>query len=107
MNIPWKLKSFIFMTIDILRFPSLLYFLQKNVTGRSRISSNRIDPIWERHKNILLKHKKTKYIFEFGAGKSLSQNIYLSTNVEKQLVVDLYPMIELGLVNQSIEFFIK
>ena len=59
MNIPWKLKSFAFKIIDLFNIPGLLYFLQKYVTGRSRIGKLSINPIWESHKNYLKQNSIT------------------------------------------------
>jgi predicted SAM-dependent methyltransferase len=98
MNVPWKLKSFIFSVIDFFDVPRILYFLQKYVSKRSRVENLSVSPIWKTHKKILRKYGATKIIFEFGAGKTLAQNLYLSDLVEKQIVVDLNPMIDLTLV---------
>jgi hypothetical protein len=99
MNIPFKLKSFIFSTIDFFDAHRILYFLQKHVTKRSRVEILSALPIWQTHKKYLQKYGTTKTLFEFGAGKTLAQNLYLSDIVEKQIVVDLNPMIDLALVN--------
>ena len=103
-NIPWKLKSKIFQIIDIFNMPSVLYFLQKNVTKRSRVKSLEVDEMWERHKKSLVKYSTTGLVFEFGAGKNLAQNIFLSGVVDQQLVVDLNAMIDLKLVNTARNF---
>jgi len=42
-------------------------------------------------------------VIEFGAGKSLAQNIYLSHMGIEQTCVDLNPMVDLDQVNQAIE----
>ena len=98
MNIPWKLKSFIFAVIDFFDAPRILYFLQKHVTRRSRVGNLIISPMWQNHKSYLKKYNATGQIFEFGAGKTLAQNLFLSDIIEKQVVVDLNPMIDLDLV---------
>jgi hypothetical protein len=103
MNIPWNLKSNIFSVIDFINAPALLYFLQKNVTKRARIDKLSISPIWKEHKKYLQKYSATGLIFEFGAGKSLAQNLFLSDVVDEQLVVDLNPMIDIELVETSRE----
>jgi SAM-dependent methyltransferase len=107
MNIPWKLKSHIFKFIEFLNSPSLLYFLQKNITKRSRIDKLTIHPAWIEHEKVLKKYAATEYIFEFGAGKNLMQNLFLSNFVEKQLIVDLNPMIDIDLVETSRYFLSK
>lgn len=81
--------------------PNVLYFLQKNVTGRSRVRNINISPNWSQHKHILQKHNATDFIFEFGAGKTLAQNLYLSNVIDNQLIVDLNPMLDFELVEQS------
>ena len=95
-SIPWKIKSLIFSFIDYLSLQKLLYFLQKYITKRSRINSLLYSSDWEMHKDALNKYKTKNVIFEFGAGKSLAQNLYLSNFVKKQFVVDLYPMLDLN-----------
>ena len=100
-SIPWKIKSLIFRVIEYLDVPKLLYFLQKFVTGRSRIASLVESSEWQMHKDALKKYETTNLLFEFGAGKSLIQNLYLSNWVKKQFVVDLYPMIDFKLVDSA------
>ena len=102
-SIPWKIKSLIFSFIDYLSLQNLLYFLQKNITKRSRIPSLLYSPDWEMHKDALNKYNTKNIVFEFGAGKSLVQNLYLSNFVKKQFVVDLYPMIDFELVDSELE----
>ena len=99
MNIPWKLKSSIFGLIDFFNAPSTLYFLQKYVTKRSKIGNIVISPAWEAHKRYLKKHGATENVFEFGAGKNLAQNFFMSDIITNQLVVDLNPMLDFELVN--------
>lgn len=97
MKIPWKLKSAIFAAIDLLSAPRLLYFLQKNVTKRSHIEILEAIESWKKHSSSLVKYDLRGTVFEFGAGKSLAQNLYLSGFVDKQIVVDLNPMVDLKL----------
>ena len=99
MNIAWKLKSSIFGLIDFFNAPNVLYFLQKYVTKGSKIRSFAISPIWEAHKKYLKQHSATENIFEFGAGKNLAQNLFISDIVKNQIVVDLNPMIDFELIN--------
>lgn len=106
-NIPWKFKSLIFSLIDFLNFPKLLYFFQKYLTKRSIINTSLDCKDYQIHKDTLKKYKTTNIIFEFGGGKSLGQNLYLSDFVKKQFVVDLYPMIDFELVNLHRENLLK
>lgn len=101
MHISWKLKSRIFALIDLLRAEPLLYVLQRYVTGRSRIISLPVNDAWIVHKEALDENGCTGFVFEFGAGKSLAQNLFLSTLVDRQLVVDLKPMLETKLADQA------
>ncbi len=52
-SMPWKIKSLIFNFIEYLNAPKLLYFLQKFVTGRSRINSLIDSSEWQMHKDAL------------------------------------------------------
>lgn len=101
MKIPWKFKSKIFAVIDFLNVPSVLYFLQKNVTKRSRITSLDVDDNWRLHRDSLAKYDCKNLVFEFGAGKSLAQNLYLSDIVAAQLVVDLNHMADIELIETA------
>ena len=106
-SIPWKIKSLIFSFIDYLSLQKLLYFLQKYITKRSRITSLLYSSDWEMHKDALNKYKTKNIVFEFGAGKSLVQNLFLSNFVKKQFVVDLYPMLDLELVDSEREILLQ
>lgn len=99
MNIPWKIKSSIFGLIEFFNIPRALYFIQKYGTRRTRVGVLSISPIWENHKEYLKKYGATASIFEFGAGKTLAQNLFLSDLVNTQIVVDINPMIDFELVN--------
>jgi SAM-dependent methyltransferase len=101
MNISWKIKSSIFGLIEFFNVPNALYFLQKYGTRRSRVGVLSISPNWENHKEYLKKYRATKSVFEFGAGKTLAQNLFLSDIVTNQIVVDLNPMIDFALVDNA------
>ena len=107
MLIPWKLKSKIFAFIDFFRLSHLLYFIQKYITGHSSRKSVRFNPLWELHKNSLIKYKTLNTVFEFGAGKSLVQNLYFTEIINKQILFDIKDMIDLDLVNLSQKFLIQ
>ena len=107
MYIPWKLKSRIFSLIDTFNAPPALYFLQKHITKRSRITKVSIDGNWVRHRESLIKYGCKDFVFEFGGGKSLAQNLFLSDEIDKQLVVDLNHMIDLELVNRAKELLVS
>tara|TARA_B100001093_G_scaffold519881_1_gene611086 strand:- start:1909 stop:2748 length:840 start_codon:yes stop_codon:yes gene_type:complete len=102
MNINWKLKSKIFSFISFFQLDNLLYFIQKNITKKSRIEINCIIDDWIYHQENLISMKSPS-IIEFGAGKNLSQNIFLSNFFSKQTLVDLNTMIDFQLVNSAIE----
>lgn len=100
MNIPWKLKSAIFRAIDRFGATGLLYWLQSNVTRRSRVQIGDGSPNWQTHREQLATLDRPS-VFEFGAGKSLQQNLYLSSYFGPQTVVDLFPMIDLRLADSA------
>ena len=86
------------LTLLLACLKALVLGEERNVTKRSRIGKLNIDPTWNFHKQNLKEYNAYGKVFEFGAGKSLAQNLYLSNTVNDQLVVDLNPMIELRLV---------
>lgn len=100
MKINWKIKSFIFFLVDKYKIYNFLYFIQKFVTRKSIIKIESINPKWIIHKNNLAS-LVTPTIIEFGAGKNLAQNIYLSQFVGSQLLVDIRSMLDIKLVNHS------
>ena len=100
MNINWKLKSFVFTLIDTFSMYKFLYFLQKRVTKNSVVNLDTSKDNWLTH----LEHIstiKSPNIIEFGAGKNLAQNIFLSYYVKAQTVVDLFPMLDLNQFNEA------
>jgi len=107
MNIPWKLKSGIFRIIDLFGVYFLVDFLQKYVTKRSVKKSQIFNSAWELHLNVINKYGPMRTLFEFGAGQSLAQNLYLSQAIEKQELVDLNCIIDLKLVENSRRFIDK
>ena len=100
MQINWKLKSFAFTIIDFFRIHGFLYFLQKHVTGRSSVEIGEVHENWRIHE-ANIKSLEAPRLFEFGAGKNLAQNIYLSRICQEQMVVDLNPMLDIEQVNES------
>ena len=101
MNIPWKIKSAIFRIIDVLRMQFLVDVLQKYVTKRSVQKSITYNPNWELHLNAINKFGPMTTLFEFGAGQSLAQNLFLSHAIETQELVDLNCILDLELVEKS------
>ena len=100
MSISWTLKSTIFRAIDRFDATGLLYWLQTNVTRRARLNIGAGSGNWQRHREHLAPLGRP-VVFEFGAGKSLQQNLYLSAFVGPQTVVDLFPMVDLALVDAA------
>ncbi len=106
-SIPWKLKSKIFSIIDFFNLSQILYYFQKFITRNSLKKSISFNPLWDFHKNNLIKYKKNGSIIEFGAGKSLGQNLYLSNIVKKQYLFDIKNMLDFDLVQKSQIFLAK
>jgi SAM-dependent methyltransferase len=102
MQVPWKLKSALYGILDFLKAEPLLYFCQKNVTRRARRPISEINPIWLKHQEVIRSLPTADVIiFEFGAGKDLAQNMFLSSVSVSQTVVDLNSMIDFGLVDAA------
>ncbi len=99
MNIPWKLKSAAFGLLD--RFPPrVLHLLQKHITRRSH---RPIGPSadWDFFAERIHRHGARRLV-EFGAGKDLAQNLFLARHIAHQAVVDIDPMLNLGLLNRAL-----
>lgn len=101
MRIPWKIKSSLFHFIDRYDLNSMLYFGQRYVTRRASTGVTGRSTDWERHRHSLQTLNATGLIFEFGAGKNLAQNLYLSAYVDRQLVVDINPMASVELIERA------
>lgn len=104
--IPWKLKSKVFSIIDQFNLSSISDFFQKYFLRYYYKKSLKFNPLWDFHKNNLLKYKKNGSIIEFGGGKSLGQNLYLSNFVKKQYILDIKNLIDFNLVKSS-QLFLK
>ena len=93
----WKIKVLSFWILYLL--PNrILYYFQHNITKRSINPILAIDDDWQFiYEKINENSKKLKRInlIEFGAGRNLAQNIFLSLKIKNlhQTVVDLNPMI--------------
>lgn len=107
MNINWRLKSFVFRVIDWFDAGWLLAFLQKHLTGNSLNKSFTFNSTWELHKEVLDKLSGPITIFEFGAGQSLIQNLYLYDPDRSQILYDINPLLDFNLVNNSINYLNK
>ena len=101
--INWKLKSFIYKILFFFKAHNILFFIQKKITKRANIDIFTIDNSWKYHlKN--LQYYDSKKILEFGAGKSLEQNIFLNYNFNSKLhqtVIDESNMLDIGLFNEA------
>ena len=95
MNIHWKLKSPAFRFLSLVP-RGTLYFVQRYITRRSKVNITSIPAEWEFHADMV-RETNSKTLVEFGAGKSLAQNIYLSSFLESQVVIDLFPMMEFSI----------
>jgi len=106
MNINWKLKSAAFRIMDRLNLHKSLYFLQKYVTRRSQIPVDGIQDDWERHNSVIKGISGPISLIEFGAGKTLRQNIFLYYENEggiNQTVVDIFDMLDLDLCQEAVD----
>jgi SAM-dependent methyltransferase len=100
-QINWRLKSLIYWFLYYIFFKKILFFIQKKITKRAYSSIGVMLYAYKLHFNSLKKYKSKK-ILEFGAGKSLEQNIYLSikfNNRINQTVIDIDKMIDFNLLN--------
>ena len=102
-QINWKTKSLFYKIFGFLKLKIFFYIIQKLVTKRSKINIKCVNKNWEMHSNNINKFQVNS-IVEFGAGKSLEQNIYFSyifDNKIKQTVIDINKMIDFALFNEA------
>lgn len=104
MQIDWRIKSLLFRVFQL--FPAdTLYFAQGHLTRRSCITATSIEKYrhnWDFHKDNIIQFG-AKTVIEFGAGKNMIQNLYLSGTGVTQTLVDLNRMIRLPQINAAIE----
>lgn len=103
MYIPWRFKSFLFQVIENFELHSVLYWAQKRITRRAPRSFQQVSPNWRFHEVNIQSWRKLSItrVFEFGAGRSLAQNLFLSRTVSEQYLVDLNPMLNMGLCESA------
>jgi len=102
-QINWRLKALLYKIFFIFKLEKILFFLQKKITKRANIDINEIKYYWKYHLKYLRSYK-SKNIIEFGAGKSLEQNIYLNYQFDNNLsqtVIDLSSMLDINLFNEA------
>lgn len=102
-TINWKVKSFIYYILGKIQGDKILWLLQTHISKRMYVKTD-IAVEWKRHLNAYnqFKSANASAIFEFGAGKSLVQNIYLSKFISEQIVVDLSRMLDIRAVNLAL-----
>ena len=103
LQINWKIKAILYKILSVLKLEKTLFFIQKKITKRAKIDINDIKYYWKNHLKYL-KSQKSINIIEFGAGKSLEQNIYLNYEFDNNLsqtVIDLSSMLDIGLFNEA------
>ena len=103
LQINWKIKAILYKILSVLKLEKTLFFIQKKITKRAKIDINDIKYYWKNHLKYL-KSQKSISIIEFGAGKSLEQNIYLNYEFDNNLsqtVIDLSSMLDIGLFNEA------
>ena len=104
-QINWKIKSFIYKILYLFKLKRTLFFIQKNITKRADVKINDIIFYWKYHLKYLQLYKSKK-ILEFGAGKSLEQNIFLSyksSHKFDQTLIDISNMFDIDLFNKANE----
>ena len=104
-QINWKLKSIIYRILCFFRLHKTLFFIQKNITKRSKINLDKIIFYWDYHYKYLKEHN-SRSVLEIGAGKSLAQNIFLSYKFNQsiqQTLIDVSRMLDLDLFNKANE----
>jgi len=104
-KINWKIKSLLYKVLFTLKAKKILFYIQKNITRRAKIKIENISDNWKYHLKYL-KSFSSKTILEFGAGKSLEQNIFLAYQLDKkisQTAIDNSNMLDIKYFNQANE----
>jgi len=102
-QINWKIKILIYKVLSAFKLNKILYFIQKKITKRSIVDIKEIYHYWEYHAKNINKFNFAK-ILEFGAGKSLEQNIFFNYRFEnkiEQTTIDIDSMLDFDLFNQA------
>lgn len=102
-KINWKIKALLYKVLLALKAKKILFYIQKNITKRAKIEIENINDNWKYHLKYL-KSFNTETILEFGAGKSLEQNIFLSYELDKkisQMTIDTSHMLDIKYFNQA------
>ncbi len=108
-QINWKIKSILYKIFYIFKLKKTLFFIQKKITKRAEIKIEEIPFYWNYHLKFLENNQSQK-ILEFGAGKSLEQNIFLSYKSNQkfdQTLIDISNMFDIDLFNKANEQIAK
>ena len=108
-QINWKIKSILYKIFYIFKLKKTLFFIQKKITKRAEIKIEEIPFYWNYHLKFLENNRSQK-ILEFGAGKSLEQNIFLSYKSNQkfdQTLIDISNMFDIDLFNKANEQIAK
>ena len=102
-QINWKIKSLLYKFFSFFKLYRTLFFIQKKITKRSTVNFNKTVFYWNYHYKYL-KQNNSQTLIEFGAGKSLAQNIFLSYKFNQNLeqtLIDISKMLDLDLFNDA------
>lgn len=102
-QINWKIKSLGYKFLNFFNLYKTLFFIQKKITKRSNLNYNETVFYWDYHYKYL-KENNSRTLIEFGAGKSLAQNIFLSYKFNQNLeqtLIDISKMLDLDLFNEA------
>ena len=104
-QINWKIKSIFYKILYLFKLKKTLFFIQKKITKRADINIEEIIFYWKYHLKYLETYQSKK-VLEFGAGKSLEQNIFLSYKSNHkfdQTLIDISNMLDIDLFNKANE----
>ena len=102
-QINWKIKAFLYRVLFFLKVERALFFIQKKITKSANINIDKVNENWKYHLKYLQSFNSIT-VLEFGAGKSLEQNIFFSYQLNDKLfqtVIDVSNMLDIDLFNQA------
>ena len=96
MQLDWRIKSAAFRAVTATHAYPVLYFAQRNISRRGVKDFSGVLPVWTFHDEaIAMLDVERPRVFEFGAGQTCAQNLYLAYRHGgrlEQTVVDLLMM---------------
>lgn len=97
----WKIKSKIYKFSDRFGLNRILSLVQRGYSKRSGRAFPEINPAWKQHAQNLEANDCLGKVLEIGAGYHLGQNLFLSSSVQTQIVIDIEELATPEAINRA------